>query len=197
MDLYGLLVAVIQLFVITDPIGNLPILQALTKKETPERRHRTFIQAVLAAFTLLIIFSVAGNLILSLFHITLPDFKIAGGILLLIIAIIILVRGSWIEEGETSHPIGVVPLGVPILVGPGAITTAMVLMSIYGAWITLLAVLINFSASFVTLYFGDRIFKLIGEEGSEIVARVMTIILAAIAIKYIHGGIIDIVQTLR
>jgi multiple antibiotic resistance protein len=197
MDLYALMVAIIQLFIITDPVGNLPIFETLTKKESKEEKHKTYLQATFVGFALLVVFAVLGNFILSLFHITLPDFKIAGGILLLIIAILILVRGSWIEDGDHTHPVGAVPMGVPILVGPGAITTAMVLMGLYGPAVTLTAIVINFGISFFTMFFGDTLFKLLGERGSEIIARVLTILLAAIAVHYIRSGIMDIVVTLR
>lgn len=197
MDLYALMVAIIQLFIITDPVGNLPIFEALTKKELKEEKHKTYLQATFVGFTLLVVFAILGNFILALFHITLPDFKIAGGILLLIIAILILVRGSWIEDTDHTHPVGAVPMGVPILVGPGAITTAMVLMGLYGPAVTLTAIVINFGISFFTMFFGDTLFKLLGERGSEIIARVLTILLAAIAVHYIRSGVMDILITLR
>jgi multiple antibiotic resistance protein len=198
MNWNGLLVAVVQLFVITDPIGNLPILYALTRKETAEQRSKDFLLAVLVAFSLLLLFALLGTGILSMFHITMPDFKIAGGLLLLSIAMLILVRGSWIEsDGQPMRAMGAVPLGCPILVGPGAITTAMVLLGIYGLKVTLLAIFINFAISYVVLHNGERIFKLLGEAGSEIIARVMAIILAGMAIHYIRIGIEAVVIGLR
>lgn len=198
MNWNGLLVAVIQLFVITDPIGNMPVLYALTRKETAEQRSKDFLLAVLVAFSLLLLFALLGTGILSIFHITMPDFMIAGGLLLLSIAMLILVRGSWIDtENQSSRAVGAVPLGCPILVGPGAITTAMVLLGIYGLKVTLLAILINFAISYIVLHNGERIFKLLGEAGSEIIARVMAIILAGMAIHYIRIGIEAVVIGLR
>ena len=200
MDWNAILVAVIQLFVITDPVGNLPILYALTKKESVEQRGRTFLVAVFVAFALLIFFALTGTGILSIFHITIPDFEIAGGVLLLLIASLILIRGSWVEtdgEGSSTHGVGAVPLGCPILVGPGAITTAIVLIGVYGLGATIVAILINFAISFVVLVNGERLFKILGEEGSEIIARVMAILLASMAIHYIRVGILAVLASVR
>jgi multiple antibiotic resistance protein len=189
MDWMALLVASIQIFAITDPIGNLPIFYGITKKLTHKERQKTFMTAVFFAFSLLILFAFLGNGILELFRITMADFKVAGGILILIISILILVRGSWVEDSEHPETVGAVPIGCPLLVGPGAITTAMVSMGINGIKITLLAIAVNFIVSFITLFFGEKIFKFLGETGSEIIGKVMAILLAAIAVSFIHSGI--------
>lgn len=194
MDWYSILVASLQLFIITDPLGNLPIFFALTKRESYKKRHKTFLLAVISAFALLLLFAIAGGWILTIFRFTLNDLKIAGGILLLVISVLLLVKGSWLEIPEEPSSVGVVPLGCPILVGPGAITTAMVLMGIYGVNITLIAILINFLASFVVLYCGESILKIIGKEGSDIISRIMVILIAAIAVHYIREGIVAIIQ---
>ncbi|MBI5701304.1 MarC family protein [Candidatus Saganbacteria bacterium] len=185
----GLAIVIIQIFIITDPVGNLPIFYALTKKENPIDRQKTFFTAAVTAFTMLIVFAFLGNAILDLFKITLADFQIAGGILILIIATLILIRGTWAEEMEHPESVGVVPIACPLLVGPGAITTAMVSMAINGIAITILAIAANFFITLVTLYFGENIFKFLGENGSAIVGKVMAIILAAIAVSFIHSGI--------
>jgi len=188
-DWMALIVTSIQIFVITDPVGNLPIFYGITKKMTAKNRRDTFVTAVLFAFSLLVAFAFLGNGILDIFRISMADFKVAGGILILIIAILILVRGSWVEDGEHPETVGAVPIGCPLLVGPGAITTAMVSMGINGIVITILAILVNFGISFVTLYFGEEIFKFLGETGAQIISKVMAILLAAIAISFIHSGI--------
>lgn len=182
-------IASVQLFAITDPIGNLPIFYSITKKLTHKERRETFMLAVFFAFALLVLFAFLGNAILDLFKITLADFKIAGGLLILIIAILILVRGSWVEEQEGHESVGAVPLGVPLLVGPGAITTAMVSMGVNGVLVTLLAIAVNFVIAFVSLFFGERILEFLGHNGSEIIGKVMAIILASIAVSFIHSGI--------
>jgi len=183
-----LLQAVIALFVIIDPLGNLPIFMGLTEGMKKEKRKNTFIEALLVGFVLLIVFVIAGTGILGLFRITMDDFKIAGGILLLVISMIMLIKGHFVEV-EGDGDIGAVPLGCPLLVGPGAITTSMVLIGMYGMNVTLTAVAINFLIAGFVLYFGDRIYNLMGKPGAVIIAKVMAIILAAIAVKFIREGI--------
>ena len=188
MNLTILLIVVGQLFAITDAIGNLPIFYSITKDLDKKERHEAFLTAAIFSFALLIIFMFLGNFILTLVGIQMSDFKIAGGLLILVIAIIILVRGSLFQAKEKIE-VGVVPLGCPLLTGPGAITTAMVALATYGTPIALTAVTINFMLSVLVLSFGERICKSLGENGAMIIGRIMTIILAAIAISFIHSGI--------
>lgn len=190
INLWALSVATIQLFIITDPVGNLPIFYSLTKDQSKDERRQNFITAVMFAFSLLVVFAFLGTAILDLFKITMADFKIAGGILILIISTQILVKGTWAQEGKDFHEVGAVPIGCPLLVGPGAITTAMVSMSLNGIKITMIAIAINFVIALFTLYFGETIFKYIGKNGTAIIAKVMVILLAAIAVSFIHSGLL-------
>jgi len=183
------LISALQLFAITDPIGNLPIFHSLTRKQSDSQRLKTYRTAVFFGFSLLVAFAFLGNGILEVFRISMGDFKIAGGILILIIAILILVRGSWLDYDEQPESVGAVPIGCPLLVGPGAITTAMVSMGIYGVRAPLLAIGVNFLIAYFTLIFGEKIFKILGPNGSEIISKVMAIILAAIAVSFIHSGV--------
>ena len=188
MILTALFIIVGQLFVITDAVGNLPIFYSITKGLDKKERHETFLTAAIFSFILLVVFTFLGKFILDIFGIKMSDFRIAGGILILVIAIIILVRGSLFQAKEKIE-VGVVPLGCPLLTGPGAITTSMVALATYGAPVTLLAITINFLLSVLVLSFGERIFKTIGETGAMIIGRIMTIILATIAVSFIHSGI--------
>lgn len=193
MNIYSeLLQAIIALFIIIDPLGNLPIFMGLTEGMSTKKRRDTFNEAVLVAFFLLLLFTFSGAGILNLFMISLDDFKVAGGILLLAISIFML-RGRFIELNN-NEDIGAVPLGCPLLVGPGAITTAMVLIGMYGMKVTLIAVAINFMVSGLVLYWSDIIYEKLGRTGSQIIAKVMAIILAAIAVKFIREGIVGLLR---
>jgi multiple antibiotic resistance protein len=99
-----------------------------------------------------------------------------------------LIRGHFVEVTNNGD-IGAVPLGCPLLVGPGAITTGMVFIGLYGLPVTLTAVAINFLISGMILYYADKIYEMLGKPGSLIIAKVMAIILAAIAVKFIREGI--------
>jgi multiple antibiotic resistance protein len=187
--------AIVALFIIIDPLGNLPIFMSITQGNSKEVRRNIFAEALFVAFLLLLLFTLAGSAILSLFMINLDDFRIAGGLLLLVMSFFILIRGHFTEIEPGEDP-GAVPLGCPLLVGPGAITTAMVFIGLYGMGITLAAVAINFFISGLVLYFGEWIYDKIGKTGSMIIAKVMAIMLAAIAVKFIRVGIFSLLKML-
>jgi multiple antibiotic resistance protein len=187
---FELLQAVTALFIIVDPLGNLPIFIGLTEGLSARERKDTFVEALYVGFLLLLLFTLAGTGILTLFRISLDDFKIAGGILLLVISLFMLTRGYFVEIKDHKD-IGAVPLGCPLLVGPGAITTAMVLIGLYGVKLTLVAVVINFLISGAIFYWADAIYEKLGRTGSMIIANVMAIILASIAVKFIREGIMS------
>jgi multiple antibiotic resistance protein len=193
---YGLLQAVIALFVIVDPLGNLPIFMSLTENLDEKERLKQFRNAVLFGLILIGLFTFFGSLVLNAFHITLRDFKIAGGILLLAIAINLLIRGHHrIEGGEEE--IGIMPLGCPLLVGPGAITTAMVLIGSVGLLCTSLAIAITFTLTLFILHYGEIFYAHLGGIFFKAVSRVMVIILAAIAVQFISNGLLELIWPIR
>ncbi len=184
-----LIKATISLFIIVDPLGNLPILVSLTEKMDGEERKRTFQAATATGIILLLFFALLGEQILILFRISMQSFMIAGGILLLLIAMRMLLTGSWNGEGASQESVGVVPIAIPLLVGPGAITTTILNIRLFGVAVTVASVLIVFSVVWLTLRFIDQIHRLLGRSGSLIISRVMALIIAAIAVEYIIEGI--------
>lgn len=188
----ALLQAVIALFVITDPLGNLPIFMGVTENLSEKERLSQFNKAIVFGLILIGLFTFFGSVILQIFHITLRDFKIAGGILLLTIAITLLIRGHKAPEG--TEDVGIMPLGCPLLVGPGAITTAMVLIGQIGLLTTSIAIAIDFILIWLILYFGEVFYSHIGGRFFKAISRVMIIILAAIAVQFISDGIVELVQ---
>lgn len=181
--------SVISLFIIVDPFGNIPIFIGLTERLGREERRKVFHTATVTGFMLLLLFAIAGREILNMFGITLQSFMIAGGILLLIIAIRILVMGGWEEPRLTPESVGVVPIAVPLLVGPGAITTTILNLQEFGIILTIVSVVIVFSIVWLTLRYIEPIYKVLGRNGAIIIARVMALLIAAIAIQYIVNGL--------
>lgn len=181
--------SVISLFIIVDPFGNIPIFIGLTERLGREERRKVFHTATVTGFMLLLLFAIAGREILNMFGITLQSFMIAGGILLLIIAIRILVMGGWEEPRLTPESVGVVPIAVPLLVGPGAITTTILNLQEFGIILTIVSVVIVFSIVWLTLRYIEPIYKVLGRNGAVIIARVMALLIAAIAIQYIVNGL--------
>jgi len=125
MEYADLFRGIIALFIIVDPVGNIPIFVGLTEKMKAEEKRRTFRTATIVGLILLLAFAVAGQQILNLFGITIHSFMIADGILLLIISVKILIYGGWKETVVTPESVGAVPIACPLLVGPGAITTTI------------------------------------------------------------------------
>ena len=140
-----LIKGIIALFIVVDPLGNIPIFIGLTDKTSRQQRKRIFNTATIVGFILLLSFTVAGQQILLLFGISIYSFMIAGGILLLIIAMRILITGSWQESPTSLETVGAVHIGCPLLVGPGAITTTILSLQMSGIIITMLSVIITFA----------------------------------------------------
>jgi len=182
--------SVVALFIITDSPGNLPFFLGLTEGETLQEKRKTFATAILTGFILLLAFLFAGMAILDLFNVTLNDFKIAGGILLLWIAIEIMLRGRL--NIEHKEDMGVVPMGCPLLVGPGAITTSLVLLKLYGYGVVISAILACFALIWLVLHYADAIYKVLGRNGSLILTKIASILIAAIAVQFIRQGILAI-----
>jgi multiple antibiotic resistance protein len=185
-DPVELVKAVIALFAVLDPIGNVPIFIGLTSDLSRDERRSVFNTTGITAFILLLAFTLLGQYILELFAISVESFMVAGGVLLLAISVRILLEG-W--RNPTKTKVGVVPLACPLLVGPGAITTSLILVRTEGFLVTIIAVVVNIAIVWITLRSIDRIYKLLGETGSEIIASITAIIVAAIAVEYIARGI--------
>jgi|FaiFalFF_MnMetaG_3_1042247.scaffolds.fasta_scaffold00049_28 multiple antibiotic resistance protein len=189
LDVEELVKAVIALFVVVDPLGLVPTFTGLTQGMTPEARKRTFRTGVYTATALLLTFALAGHQILLLFGITLHSFMIAGGILLLILSVEIIVAGYWHQRAASTDEVGVFPIGFPLLVGPGAITTTMVTLQSSGFITTLLAVTIVMLVTWLILENIEFLYRILGRRGSGAIAKIMAVFIAAIAIQFILTGI--------
>jgi multiple antibiotic resistance protein len=187
---WAFLKSFVALFIITDSIGNLPFFLGLTEGQTQSEQRKVFTTALLTGFAILIGFIFLGNALLALFNVTLDDFRIAGGILLFWIAIEIMLRGR--INIEHKEDLGVVPLGSPLLVGPGAITTSLVLLQLYGYWVVISAIVACFAVMWLILYFADAIHAVLGKNGSLILTKVASILIAAIAVQFVRQGICGI-----
>jgi multiple antibiotic resistance protein len=184
-----ILTSVIALFVVIDPIGNIPLFIAFTKK-LQKAEHKTVSKtAILTAAALLLLFGMAGTQILQLFGITIFSFMIAGGTLLFIIAIELLTYGEWRFAGGVKEEVGVVPLAFPLLAGPGSITAVIISYQTSGFFITFSSIIIVMAITYVILRMVNPIYKVLGNRGSMIVSRVFAVIIAAIAVEYIVKGI--------
>ena len=180
--------ATIALLIIVDPLGNIPISISLSNKMSELERKKAFNTATIVGFFLLVCFTVAGQQILYFFGISIHSFMIAGGLLLLIIAIRLLNTESW-HEISSIDTVGAVPIGIPLLVGPGAITSTILNLQIYGLIVMISAVMITFGIVWIVLSFSNPIYKILGKSGTQVISKLMALFIAAIAIQYIQEGI--------
>jgi multiple antibiotic resistance protein len=192
--LLDLVKGTIALFIVVDPLGNVPIFLGLTKNMDETQRKNTFRSAIITGLMLLFLFTFAGQQILNLFGISLNSFMVAGGLLLLIIAVRLLVAGGWQEPSTSPESIGAVPIGFPLLVGPGAITATILILQSSGVFVTVISVLITFVIVWLILRFINPIYKILGKNGSLVVTRLMAMFIAAIAVQYIVEGVKNLLE---
>jgi len=186
---FNLAKAIIALFIIVDPLGNIPVFMSLTDKMTGKEKRKIFNTATLTGVVLLLVFAFTGQEIFNIFGISIFSFEVAGGILLLIISIKILISGSLHEIVESPESIGAVPIAIPLLVGPGAITTTILNLQAYGVVVAALSVFVVLLVTWFILRYVGSIYKVLGKTGAIVIARVMALIIAAIAVQYILVGI--------
>jgi multiple antibiotic resistance protein len=190
------LLSFIPLFVAIDIIGTAPIYLGLTEQFEKKEKRRLVVQAVITAFVLAMIFIATGKVILDFMGITLNDFRIGGGLVLLILSINDLVFASD-ESRKPQGTIGIVPLGIPLIMGPAALTTILVLVNNNGILPTVLSVFINLIIVFFVLYYAEKLVDLIGESGAKAFAKVASLFLAAIAVMMIRVGILEVIKEIK
>ena len=182
------LLAWIPLFVAMDPVGLVPMFLAMTHGLPPERTHRITWQATITAGVVAVAFMFGGKLVFQALGITVADFEIAGGLILLVIA------GRDMLASRPALPaaeddFGVVPLGVPLITGPATLAALLVLMQTVGTAFTLMAFGCNLTLVFLALRFGQELKRLIGTVGLKAVSKVIALLLAAIAVHMIRRGL--------
>ncbi len=193
------------IFAIVNPLGATTFFVILTQDYTPELKKRVIQKAVLAATGTLIVFALVGKLIFTFFGTTVPAFEVAGGILLFRIGLSMMqgerprtqLTQQDREEALQKEMVGVVPLGIPMFAGPGAITTVIVLMT--GAYtpfdpfqvlVVVAAIMVTMTIGWLFLSNADRIFRRVGRMGIYAFSRIMGILIAAVAVQFVFNGII-------
>jgi multiple antibiotic resistance protein len=189
-----------SLLAIINPLSATPMYLALTQGYTPERRSQTLRSAMLTAFLVLVVFALLGGTIFQLFGITLDAFRIAGGIIFFGIGTDMLqakrsrVKATEEEEAEavTKEAVGITPLGIPMITGPGAITTVMVLMTqantaarvatVFASTVAVLAI------AYLVLGAAPRILHFFGQTGLNVMTRIMGLLVTVIGVQFIIDG---------
>ncbi len=199
--------AMASIFAIVDPLGVVPFFSALTEDMSPSQKQEIVSKACLTATITLGVFAVFGQWIFAGFGFTIPAFKIAGGVLLFGVAFEMLhgersrsrLTPQEREETLDRDEVAIVPLGIPLLAGPGAITTVMIYMT---ASVTdpadklfiFAGILVSVLSAFALLHNADRIFRKFGRTGTRAIGRIMGLLLAAIAVQFLIDGIVAAAQ---
>ena len=188
-------------FVVVDPLGNAPIFLSLTQSQNKKEKTQTAMEGVLIATIILIAFSLIGNLILSYLNISLPAFRIAGGIILFIISLEMLFNKRQQRKEtvitDTNEKVSIFPLAIPILSGPAAITSVIVIVSDIGD--NIVNQLVSISAltsvmllTLITFLITSQSGDFINKKIINVFSRVIAIILAGLSVQYIMDGILEL-----
>jgi multiple antibiotic resistance protein len=195
------LVALSAVLFVVDPVGLLPILTAMTRADPPEKIRATCLRACITAGALLAFFALFGRLVFNVFGVTLPAFRVAGGLLLLVTALDMIrarpsetkFTASETEESASKEDIALVPLAMPLLAGPGAVATVMVLTEqspgVAGTTRVLLAIAVTMVVSYHLLRAANLVQRFLRQSGVALLERVMGLLLAAIAVQFAADGI--------
>ena len=185
------------LFAVTDAFGTVPIFVSLTSA-FPDARKRIVRQAIIISTAVLIIFSLFGWVIFDIFGITLDDFRIAGGIILFVVAVDQLNGGDVKSKGLQPSDVAAFPLATPLLAGPGAISTVIIISGPpYSPLLALIVILCNSLIAYAILSSSDSVRKVLGANGTNALSRITALLIAALAVSFVVGGVSDLVSSLR
>jgi multiple antibiotic resistance protein len=178
----------VPLFVAMDPVGLLPIYLGLTENLKRSERQRILFESLATAMVVALAFLFLGQAVFRLLGISVADFMVAGGILLFGISLADLLLPEKQPNATVSENIGAVPLGVPLLVGPGVLTTLILLADQHGYLPTLLATLANIVIAGAVFWWSAAIHRLLGKAGTRALSKLASLILAAIGVMMVRKG---------
>ena len=189
----GILYAFAALFIILDPLLSVPIFAAMTKDQTPKEIHKQAFIAVAVAGGLMYLFLIFNTMIFEILGLNMPSFQIAGGILLFILGMQEALGIDISKCKENTKSAAGIVIGTPLLCGPGTITTVMLLSKDYGMLIPFIAITLSLIATWLILYYSAYIQRVLGEVVTDIMGKVLGMLVAAIAIKIIFAGIMAMI----
>ncbi len=187
---FKIFIPIVPIFVAIDVLGILPIFISLTMEMEITARKRVVRQSVLTAFLIGIGFLAAGKSVFTLLGVSVSDFKIAGGILLFILSVVDLI----FPERTRTFPketLGVMPIGIPLIVGPAVLTLLLITVDAYGYFSTIVCLILNLLIVWFVFSQSRRIMQLLGEGGTKGIAKVASLLLAAFAVMMIRTGLTE------
>jgi multiple antibiotic resistance protein len=178
----------VSLFVALDIVGILPMYISMIQHQSPEERKKTIRTSMIVAFIVALLFTLGGQALFKFMNITLFDFKIAGGIVLLLVSLADLL-GSPESKNRASGSTGIVPLAVPLITGPAAMTTLVIQAGSYGYPITIASMIANYLIAWVILQNSFVLTRLFGRDGTVVISKIAALLLAAIGVAMIRSGV--------
>ncbi|MFA5335350.1 MAG: MarC family protein [Candidatus Omnitrophota bacterium] len=182
----------VPIFMAVNAFGNIPLYLSMSEGMKSSDRSKVINNSILVASIIAILFMFLGNIILKYMNVTVQDFRIAGGIMLLVLSIHLLLPG----EDKRGHPnvdVGIFPLGTPLITGPAVLTTVLILRGAYGWLPTAVSIILNMLFMWFVLLKADLFIKVLGKGGTRALAKVSDIFLAAIAVMMIRNGLLEII----
>lgn len=202
--------AFVSIFAIVNPVGNIPLYEAITEGYSRESKRKVAVKICLVTTAVLFVFALFGQWIFSIYGITIPAFKIAGGLLLFTVAFSMMQgqrsRAKLSEEDQEEamekEEVGIVPLGIPLFAGPGAITTVMIYVSeatsrsgeVLDIISVFIGIVLTVLISYFLLHYSEGIFKRMGRSGAMAFSRVMGLLLAAVAVSFMLSGVFQAIR---
>jgi multiple antibiotic resistance protein len=184
--------AFVALFVAVDTLGVIPLYLSLTGSLSVEERKRLPRQSTFTATAVGLGFLLVGDAVFRVLGISVSDFQVAGGILLLVLSLHDLLFPPGKAVPRPVATIGAVPIGTPLIVGPAALATLALLVANFGYPVTLGAFAANMLVAFVVLRYADTVGRAFGEAGSEVIAKVANLLLAAFGVSLVRRGVSDL-----
>jgi multiple antibiotic resistance protein len=193
----------LAVFIVVDPFGIVPIFISLTPGLTPSRRRATILKAVVVAFVVLVLFIFTGNVILRFLGIQPGSFFIAGGILMFIVSIDLLLgkpgrtKTSSPEHDEEREDVSIFPLAIPMLAGPGAITTVLLYVSEdqlppFIPFILVGSVALALAIAALTMALSAFFLRVLGKTGVSVIERIMGIVLTGLSVQFVYDGLLKL-----
>lgn len=192
MFLKSLLLSFIPIFVAVDAFGVLPIFLSLTDGMKPHERRNVLRQSLITAFAIAVAFVFLGKAIFLVLGITVQDFMIAGGMVLFILSVVDLLFPT--KQRRSPSTVGVVPLGMPLIVGPAVLTTALISINSYGILVTLFSIVVNILLAGIIFAFSHLLMKVLGKAGSKAISKVFSLFLAAIGVMMVRKGLMQLIK---
>lgn len=179
----------VSIFVAMDVVGTLPLFMSLTEGLDRATRRKVVLEAVAAGAAVGVLFMFGGERLFRILGVTIADFRVAGGLILLVFAVHDLLFSRAERRRSDAISLGVVPIGIPLLVGPAVLTGLLLSYDQYGALPTLVSFGLNLGVAILVFLFGHTVTRLLGEGGARGVGKVASLLLAALAVMMIRSGI--------